>query len=300
MMRVVVVDIGGTAIKSGMYALGKVVDVREAPTNAQRGAEAVIEKVGDIIETYDEYEAIGISTTGQIDTQEGRVTFAGNNIPGYSGLEIKKMLERRFHMPVFVENDVNAAALGEAYFGAGMGIDNFLCLTYGTGIGGGIVLNGQIQRGAQFAAAEFGGILVHPEARPWGKADEDIFAGCYERYASVTALVKQAKLVDETLENGRIIVSRMQEPEVAAVVGHWVHEVAIGLATLIHIFNPALVLLGGGIMEQSVIAHQVRDEVSGLVMDIYKKTLIRPTILGNHAGMYGMAHVASTEVSTKK
>lgn len=290
-MKTVVVDIGGTAIKSGMFIYSKVIDQRTCETPAKQGADEVLRTVIEVISGYDDYEAIGISTTGQIHAKEGKVLFAGNNIPGYQGTELKQILEKRFQKPVFVENDVNAAALGEAYFGAGMGVDHFLCLTYGTGIGGGIILNGQVYRGAQYAAGEFGGILVHPEDRN----EQDIFSGCYERYASVTALVNRAKEIDSTLDCGKAIMSRIQEPEIEAVVNRWIHEIAIGLVSLIHIFNPPLVLLGGAIMEQSAIICGVCNEVRPMLMEAYREVSIRPTLLGNAAGMYGMAHIADCE-----
>lgn len=287
-MKTVVVDIGGTAIKSGVFVYSKVIDLRTRPTRAERGADEVIRTVIEVISGYEDYEAIGISTTGQIHVKEGRVLFAGNNIPGYEGTELKRILEDYFHKPVFVENDVNAAALGEAYFGAGMGVDQFLCLTYGTGIGGGIILNGQLYRGAQYAAGEFGGILVHPKERN----ESDIFSGCYERYASVSALVNRAKKEDASIDCGKAVIDRIQEPKIDKVVNGWVHEIAIGLVSLIHSFNPSLVLLGGAIMEQSVIVCRVRAEVRHMLMEVYQDVQIRPAMLGNTAGMYGMAHIA--------
>lgn len=287
-MRIAVIDIGGTAIKSGVYVNGTVTEKRECPTEAEQGAAHVIERVGDIVLDCEGVEAVGISTTGQIDTLEGKVVFAGPNIPGYSGFEIKKILEGYLHLPVAIENDVNAAALGEAYYGAGRGVNNFLCLTYGTGIGGAVIFNGDVYHGHNFAAGEFGAIVVHPENRN----QEDIFSGCYERYASVNALVEKAMEVDPALNSGRAIFARIEEAAVKKLVHDWTKEVAVGLATLIQIFNPALVLLGGGIMDQPMLLPMIRKELDFFIMDSHRDVVLKSAMLGNDAGLYGVADLA--------
>lgn len=288
-MKAALIDIGGTVIKSGLFEDGEITELRECPTDAIRGAEAVLETVAGVIEGYGKVEAVGICTTGQIDTEKGVVTFAGPNIPGYQGLEIKKTLSERFHIPVFVENDVNAAALGEAHFGGGRGSEDFLCLTYGTGIGGAIIRGGEVYHGSNFAAGEFGAIMVHPE----DQNSEDIFSGCYERYASVTSLVASAKAAGLDMKNGREICERMGEPEVEAVLGAWIDEVSYGLVTLIHIFDPQLILLGGGIMENTAITERVQKAVKMRIMESYRGVKISPTTLGNRAGLYGAAYLAA-------
>lgn len=142
------------------------------------------------------------------------------------------MMEERFHVPAAVENDVNAAALGEANFGAGREFSDFLCLTYGTGVGGAIVIDHKIYKGSNFSAGEFGGIVIHPQDR---NASQDIFSGCYERYASTTALVQNAMLLDEGLCNGRKIFERRGEDKVAEIIDAWIEEIVLGLVSLTHI-----------------------------------------------------------------
>ena len=287
-MKTAVIDIGGTAIKAGIFENGKVTQVREYQTQAWRGAEAVLQSVIEIIEAGPAADAIGVSTTGQIDAVEGKVSFAGPNIPGYQGLEIGKILSDHFGVRAAVENDVNAAALGEAHYGAGRTKGDFLCLTYGTGIGGAIIENGELYRGHHYAAGEFGGIVVHPE----DCNRTDPFSGCYERYASVTALVDQAKKVCAELTSGRDIFAHAKEPEVAAVINDWVDEIAIGLVTLIHIFNPSAILLGGGVMNQKILPAKIQQQVTPAIMESFRDVQILKTQLGNEAGMYGAAYLA--------
>ena len=103
-----------------------------------------------------------------MDAGRGSILYANDNIPGYTGTNVKKILEEEFSIPVTVENDVNAAAMGEARFGAGAGFQDFLCLTYGTGVGGAVILGKELYRGSSYSAGESGGMIVHPEDRRRG------------------------------------------------------------------------------------------------------------------------------------
>ena len=147
-MRILALVIGGTAIKIGLINKnGEIIEKREVPTLAKAGGEALMEKIINIIGEYENIDRIGISTAGQVDPLKGKIIFATDNIPGWTGMEIKKRIEERYKIPTTVENDVNSAAIGEAYYGAAIGSDSFLCLTFGTGIGGAIVEKGDIYRG---------------------------------------------------------------------------------------------------------------------------------------------------------
>lgn len=186
-MKILVFDIGGTAIKYGICQDGHLMETSECPTEAYKGGPHILETICTLAEQSLPFDAIGISTAGQVNPEEGYIIYANSNIPDYTGTQFQKILQERFHVPVAVENDVNSAALGEAIFGAGKGKDSFLCLTYGTGVGGAIIENKQVYHGSSFSAGEFGAIITHAEEK---LAGTDPFDGCYERYASATALVK--------------------------------------------------------------------------------------------------------------
>ena len=117
-MKIVALDIGGTSIKSGIWNGTGVEEVREHDTNAARGGAYVMERAKEILHTYGGFEAIGISTAGQVNSEEGYIRYANENIPGYTGTRIRDILTGEFGVPVAVENDVNAAAIGESQFGA--------------------------------------------------------------------------------------------------------------------------------------------------------------------------------------
>ncbi len=288
-MAIMVLDIGGTAIKSGLYIDGELTDIRETPTEAQKGKEHVVNRAKEIITDYQQhsaFERIGISTAGQVDPFRGEIIYANENIPGYTGTKLKEIMEQQFHVPACVENDVNAAAIGESVFGAGKGYKEFVCLTYGTGVGGAIFTNGKLYTGSSFSAGEFGAIVTHPEAR---FAGQNIFSGCYEEYASTTALVKNAKRFDSSLSNGRKIFERFDEPDVKALVDRWILEIVYGLTTIIHILNPECAILGGGIMEQPYVLEQLREKLYPNLISSFRQVKIEKAALGNHAGMLGAA-----------
>lgn len=291
-MRIAALDIGGTSIKSGIWTGGLAEEVREEATEAKKGGPAVMAKAKEILSGYERFDAVGISTAGQVNSKEGYIRYANENIPGYTGMRIRDILEEEFHVPVAVENDVNAAAIGEGRFGAGKDMEDFLCITYGTGVGGAVVIGKEIYRGDSFSAGEFGGVLIHPEARVPGEA----FSGCYERYASATALTARAKQLDETLTDGRKIFSRIEEPAVRQVVDSWIDEIVWGLISIIHIFNPACIILGGGVMAQPYILSQVQEKIQKEIMPSFRRVQIRQAQMGNQAGLLGAAYLASSRL----
>ena len=288
-MRIMSLDVGGTAVKSGVYCDGTMEDVREYTTEAKKGGPHVVSMVKTIIKEYEkkhEFTGIGISTAGQVDSVKGRIIYANDNIPGYTGMEIKSIIEDRFGKPAAVINDVNAAALGEARYGAGRGEKDFICLTYGTGVGGAVFINGKLYEGSSFSAGEAGAVVVHPEDRD---PQSDIFSGCYERYASVTALVKRAQEYDSRLTNGRVIFRELERSHVRQIVEEWIREIVYGLTSLIHVMNPSCIILGGGVMEQEYVLKKIRDLLDIHLMESYRKTTVKRALLGNCAGMYGAA-----------
>lgn len=294
-MRIAALDIGGTSIKSGIWDGKQTLELKEWDTNASRGGACLMARAVAILHTYGDFDAIGISTAGQVDSEQGSIYYANDNIPGYTGTKIRDILEAEFGVPVAVENDVNAAALGELYFGAAKGAENFLCLTYGTGVGGAIVIDGSIYPGSTWSGGSFGGILTHPEAMEAGGE----FSGCYEKYASTTGLVREAMKVDASLDNGRKIFEAFDRPEIRAVIDRWIDEIVYGLISLIHIFNPSDILLGGGILAQDYIIREVRRRVDARISSGFSGVNLLQTGLGNQAGLMGAAYMAYRLIEKK-
>ena len=290
MKKIAVLDIGGTAMKSGIFCGGKLSQVRETASEAGLGGEHVMKRAQELLLRMQEdgFDAVGISTAGQVERETGRIRYANGNIPGYTGMPVKERIEQMFGKPAAVENDVNAAAIGEGRFGAGRGYPDYLCLTYGTGVGGAIVMNGRLYSGSAGSAGEFGAMVIHGS----GAGGSDPFAGCYERYASVTALVSRARMLDPKLDSGRKIFARLTEPDVKGLVDAWIDEIALGLRSLIHSFNPPCVILGGGVMEQPYLFGQAAERTMQSIMPGFRNVRIVPAELKNTAGLLGAAALA--------
>ena len=289
-MKILVFDIGGTSIKYGVCIDDQLQDVKETPTNASLGGRHIVETLISLIKEQSDYDAIGISTAGQVNSKEGFIIYANQNIPNYTGTQIKKELEELFHVPVTVENDVNAAAMGEAIYGAGKDYKQFLMLTYGTGVGGATVTDKEVYYGSSYSASEFGAIITHSDAR---LAGNDYFDGCYEKYASTTGLVKMAMEYNPELNNGRKIFENLNDPKVDEILDRWVDEIMLGLATLTHIYNPPCIILGGGIMVQPLIMKKIEEKKSRFIMPSFAHVNLIPAALGNSAGLLGANYLAS-------
>ncbi len=287
-MRIAVLDIGGSFIKSGLWDGEQLAGIQEIPTLAQEGGPAVLTRAASLLREYGDFDAIGVSTAGQVNVPEGSIYSANPNLPAYGGLKVRHILEEQFHVPVSVENDVNAAALGELYYGAAKKFNTFLCLTYGTGVGGAIVINRMIWHGANWAGGYFGGMLVHPEVR---RRDLPL-SGCYESYASVSALVRMMRSVDPGLDDGKKIFAAFDRAEVRAVIDAWIDEMVLGLVSLTHIFDPEAIVIGGGILAQAYIPDEIRKRLPDRLETECRGVRIITARLGNRAGMMGAVVLA--------
>lgn len=285
--NIAVVDIGGTNIKYGFLPAGvqTLQNVNEAPTNAHLGGAALMETVQALLHTLPAFDRIGVSTCGQVDRKTGGIRYATDNVPCYTGTPVRTLLEDAFGVPVAVENDVNAAALGEAHFGAGRGCQSFLCLTYGTGIGGAAILNGALYTGFHGTAGEFGHIVTHAGGNRCTCGGE----GCYETYASTRALTKSAETLLGHPVNGRELFELLGlgNRDVAKLIDCWIDEIAIGLAGLVYSFDPERILLGGGIMKEPYLLPRLKAALDARLMPSYRDVILMPAQLGNTAGLMG-------------
>ena len=281
-MKILALDIGGTAIKTGLFVDGQLTAVDEFPTNAWEGAPAMMERVRDYIRA-NAPDAVGISTSGQVNPTDGSIAFATEALPAYTGFPVKQYLREQTGLPVTVENDVNSAAIGEAHFGAAKGLDNFLCLTIGTGIGGAIFINGKLYLGAKGIAGEVGHMTTHLDGIPCNCGNR----GCYEAYASTGALVRRAEKELGKKVTGRDLFAARAEAPVRALLDQWADEVVAGLTSLTYAFNPQAFVLGGGLMSQPEIMTLVRDKFNAALISSFRDTKILAAELGNQAGVYG-------------
>lgn len=291
-MRILAFDIGGTFIK---YALCndnfELTEKNKIPTNAKQGGQVIIQRIIDIIESYENIDRVAISTAGQVDSEHGVVVYSTDNIPYYTGMMVKSLIENKTGIPTFVENDVNAAALGEAHFGAAKGESDFICLTLGTGVGGAIFLNNKLYKGSASAAGEIGHMVIHAGGRQCTCGGE----GCFECYASANALIKAVnKISDEPLDAFQIFQKEnMQRPEIRSEIDKWIDEIIIGLINLIYIFNPPLIVIGGGIMNEDYIIELIDRKIYSRLMKSFKNVRIERSQKGNDSALLGVAYEAS-------
>lgn len=289
-MKILTFDIGGTEIKYAFCDENfNITEKNSIPTNAHEGGKRIIERVIEIIKSCGAADRVGISTAGQVNSIRGEIVYATDSIPGYTGTRIKEIIEAATGIPTAVENDVNSAAIGEAVFGAAKGCENFICLTYGTGIGGAIYLNGKLFTGDSFSAGEFGHIVTHAGGRSCTCGG----CGCYEAYASASALVRDVYEKTGKEMNGREVFENFSDPEIRCVIDNWIDEIVIGLKGLVYIFNPSLVVAGGGIMNEGYITEQINMRLQKELMQSFRKVKVVKALMGNDANKLGAAYLAS-------
>lgn len=305
------IDVGGTKIAGGVVAadgtLLELARVESPARNSTAIAQAIAGLVADLA-TRHPVEAVGVGAAGFVDAGRSTVMFAPNL--AWRDEPLRDAVASRVGLPVVVENDANAAAWGEFAFGAGRDVDDLLFVGIGTGIGGGIVHGGRLNRGAYGVAAEIGHLRVEPGGRPCGCGQ----LGCWEQYGSGSALVRQTRLAAQAdpaaaaalLERvggdaGRIqgpaITLAAQEGDAFAVarfveLGRWIGE---GIASLASVLDPAMTVIGGGVSSAGdLLLDPVREAfASHLSARAYRpEMVIRPAELGNDAGVIGAADLA--------
>jgi len=297
------VDIGGTAVKMGLVdEAGKVHARHEASVCYDQYATPVLTTViGEaqkFLWAFDgQLDAIGVSATGQIDVHTGTVIGTNGKIPQYEGSEIKREMERAFGVPTFVLNDANAAVLGECFMGRARGKEHVVMITLGTGVGGGVVVDGKLVGGARGIAGELGHFTLYQNGVKCSCGKR----GCFESYAATTALVRRVHAHTNVQMSGREIFSRMHagDEEMKRLTDLWIEDVAAGISGLVHIFNPQMVLIGGGVSgQEELLIAPLRERVLATVMPRFAEGLqIESASLGNDAGLIGAAKYAMQSIA---
>ena len=291
-MNILAIDIGGTMIKYGLVSSdGEILSTDKIETEAEKGLENILNKIDNIFKRYKENNPVGIavSGTGQINGIIGKVIGGNPIIPNWIGTNLVKILEKKYNLPAVLENDVNCVALGEKWIGAGKDLSNFICLTIGTGIGGGIILNNQLFRGENFVAGEFGHILIKK--------------GEFEQFASTTALIRLVKERTEKTLNGKEIfdLEKKEIVEYQEVISEWIENLTDGLSSIVYCFNPANIILGGGVIEQGEpLINRIKDSLFKKIGPQFKEKLnIIQAKLGNNAGMIGASYLLLEKINKR-
>jgi glucokinase len=273
------IDFGGTKVLAAVVDLrdGKVVGSAKKRSNAGDTPEELMERLYGVADAAlkeaklgkgQEIVGIGVGIAGQVDTEHGVLRAAPNLSPATVDLPMAKLLRERFGVPAALRNDVQIAAMGEARFGAGKGVDDFLCIFVGTGVGGAIVRNGRLIPGAAGTAGEIGHLVIHANGRLCGCGGR----GHLEAYASRTAITKSilgdikrgrpsviTKLVPELLEDAPggtalrsgLLAQAVEEGDelVVEAIEDAGRYLGYGIASAINLLNPSRVVLGGGVIE---------------------------------------------------
>lgn len=309
---VIGIDLGGTKICGAVASFeGDIVSKYTIPTKAEDGEEAVLERIITVIEKIieestvdkDKIVSIGIGSPGPLDAKEGKI-LTTPNLP-FKNFNIVKPIKDKFNIPVYLDNDANAAAIGEYVFGAGKGTNNMVFITVSTGIGGGAVLNGKIYRGNTCNALEIGHSTIDKDGPRCNCGNY----GCAEALASGTAIARFAR---EAVEIGQTtslssyekitsyeVFKEAEKGDSVAVniLNKSLNYLGICVANVITSFDPEMVIIGGGVSKGGAI---VFDKIKAVVQErcfkaMWENTKIVPAALGTDAGVIGAVALAIME-----
>lgn len=305
------IDLGGTNIKVGIVNENyEIISRASVKTNLPRPAEGIVEGICEAVNLalddakigIGDVTSIGIGTPGSANRKTGVVLYS-NNL-GFDNVHLGEMLMKKLNKDIYIENDANAAAYGEYLAGSGKGYENVVVITLGTGVGGGVIIDGKIYTGFNFCGAELGHTVIEYNGRPCTCGRK----GCFEAYASATALITSTKKAMEankssklweiagSLDNvdGKTAFDGMRAGDETAkgVVDEFIQYLGCGLTNIVNIFQPQILLIGGGVCKEGdnltlplkeIIKREEYciDENNATVLDICK--------LGNDAGIIGAA-----------
>lgn len=310
------IDLGGTNIAAGIIDnRGELIIDSSTKTGRHRSfaeimndllalCDEMISKAGIDVE---QVTSIGIGTPGNVDPNANRVVF-GNNIPSFTGADFDDVVKAHYpHMKLYLDNDANIAALAEAECGAAVGRKNVLMVTLGTGVGGGIIIDGKIHKGFNGAAGEIGHIVIQRD----GVLCNCGRRGCWEQYASVTALVRQTaeelekypeSIIHEMIAgdkskiSGRTSFDAMRKGDECgkAIVNKYIEYIGMGVVDMINVLQPEMVVIGGGISKEGdyiilPLREYVKKSVYTSSQPDFPQTEVVAAKMGNDAGIIGAA-----------
>jgi len=300
------IDVGGTGLKAGVVDQnGKIISKVSCPTGVERGHEAVIADMAQLalkaIEqsgyTLDDVHSIGIGIPGVLDPRTNRVPFCTNL--GWHDVPVTELMQKVIDKPVFIDNDATVAALAESVAGVSSTVKDSIFLTLGTGVGGGVVLNHKIYSGTHGVGSELGHTIIVADGEPCTCGNR----GCWERYASATALIRMgteaaAAHPESALNIGRTLTAKdvmdaakAGDPVALEVFDKYTTYLAIGMVNIINFMDPEVIAIGGGVSAAGeFLIKPIREKVAKMVF--YKAmpyARIELATLGNDAGIIGAA-----------
>lgn len=306
------IDLGGTNIKAAIVDQEGVILKKDSiPTRAERPYREILKDMAmlslKLIEQLSlkvsDIKSIGVGSPGTADPDNGILVYS-NNFADFNNVPVKEIMQEYIELPVYLENDANVAALGESVVGAGKGYEDCVAVTLGTGVGGGVIIDGKIMPGSFHGGAELGHMVIDVD----GESCSCGRKGCWEAYSSATALIRDAKIAairykdsklnellngDLSKMNAKIPFDAAQAGDTYAqeVIDRYIKYLAVGIVNVINIFEPQVLVIGGGVCAQgdnllNPLMDQVRSQVYG---QKDPKTTIKIAELGNDAGVIGAA-----------
>lgn len=298
-MNTLGIDIGGTKIKAGIVdQAGQVLTVIQEQTNIK-------DLMGQLFSTIERlslnenisFDAIGIGSAGQVNVKDGSILSATANLPGWAGTKVKQQIEERFHLPAIIDNDANCAAYAEMEIGAAINLENFICITLGTGVGAGIILNKQLYHGSNGGAGEVGHMIYLPEGRPCNCGKR----GCWEQYVSGSALrldIKEAAFADQNLNPEELFkLAKENHPIAGQILERFITNLAVGIVSIQNILDLDSFIVGGGVINSSPYWWALF--LAKLNTITSQPPNVRIAMLKNDAGMLGAAFLARKYAKTQ-
>jgi len=292
------VDLGGTNLRvAAIDTEGHVLDRVSIPAIYEAGPERVVNDIVNVIHEVrsrvasDGLHGVGIGVPGFIDIDAGIVVGAAN-LPGFTGFPVRDEIQRHLGTKIILENDANAAALGEMWKGAGKDVKDLILLTLGTGIGGGIIINGQVLHGFLGMAGEFGHMTVFPDGNPCGCGN----CGCLEKHASATAIAAMGRMMHFGRDTTSATVFELAQggnERAKLVFESMGRALGVAIASLINVFNFPLYLLSGGPLPAwDLFSPSMFNEIRKRSFTFGRTgTRVEKALLGADAGLFGAAYL---------
>jgi len=294
------IDLGGTNLRvAAVDSSGEILDKVSEPAVFDAGPEHVAEEIARVVDNVrkkvgvDGLAGVGIGVPGYIDITAG-VVVGSANLPGFEGFPVRDRIQQNLGTPIHLENDANAAALGEMWMGAGKNVKDLILLTLGTGIGGGIVIDGKVVHGSNGMAGEFGHMTVFPDGNPCGCGN----CGCLEKHASATAIAAMGRMMHfgrEVKTAADVYALALEGNDRAKRVFESMgRALGIALASLINAFNFPLYLVSGGPLPAwDLFSPTMFSEISKRSFTFSRTgTRVERALLGADAGLFGAAYLS--------
>ncbi len=288
-MKIIAVDIGGTTIKSAVFIEGKFIDSYSVKTRGNTNRNLILEGVFNTIDRFFDKDVIyiSISSAGNIDIENGKCVYATDNLKGWTGLEIKKIITEKYKVSTFVENDAICSLKGElANYSS---LNDAVMLTLGTGVGGAAIIDNNIVHGNKFTGMRFGHMIIESNGYVCNCGSR----GCVEQYISATALVREAKKYNSNIKNGKEIFDlyRNNDQNMKKVVDNFMYYFNVTINSINQLLDPSLIIIGGGIsLARDIILEKLDKNIKNVVFAKY----------GDKSALYGAYIFATEELERKR